>query len=103
MQQIPAVNEFRNCFIAPDRDWVFVSSDYSSQELNVIAYGSKDPVWLGALERGEDLHSVCADLVYKEKWYFAAKPGCAYEESKQKCDCSEHKKLRTNVKTVNFG
>jgi DNA polymerase I-like protein with 3'-5' exonuclease and polymerase domains len=56
MQQIPADNKFRNCFVAPP-DWVFVSADYSSQELNVIAFGSKDPVWLEALEEGQDLHS----------------------------------------------
>jgi DNA polymerase-1 len=67
MQQIPSDNKYRNCFICPD-GWVFVSSDYASQELNVIAYGSKDPVWLKALERGDDLHGVCADLVFEQKW-----------------------------------
>ena len=55
MQQIPADNSFRNCFIAPE-GWCFVSSDYSSQELNVIAFGSKDPVWTDALQKGQDLH-----------------------------------------------
>ena len=67
MQQIPSDNTFRNCFVT-EPGWVFVSSDYSSQELNVIAYGSQDPVWLDALERGLDLHGVCADLVFEDKW-----------------------------------
>lgn len=102
MQQIPADNIFRNCFTAPD-GWRFVSADYSSQELNVIAFGSKDPVWLQALERGEDLHSTCAELVYGEEWTNAAESDCAYVKHKQKCDCPKHKKLRTNVKTINFG
>jgi len=104
MQQIPANNRFRNCFISP-KDWCFVSSDYSSQELNVIAFGSKDPVWLDALTKGQDLHSVCAELVYGEKWYDASEKDCAYyvKDAKQKCKCPAHKKLRTNVKTVNFG
>ena len=111
MQQIPADNKFRNCFIAPE-GWVFVSSDYSSQELNVIAYGSQDPVWIEALEKGQDLHSVCAALVYGEKWMLAAEEDCAYYQvlidsgsdiPKQKCNCPEHKKLRTNVKGINFG
>ena len=35
MQQIPSDNTFRNCFIT-EPGWVFVSSDYSSQELNVL-------------------------------------------------------------------
>jgi len=112
MQQIPADNTFRNCFIAPT-GWCFVSSDYSSQELNVIAFGSKDPVWLDALTQGQDLHSVCADLVYGQEWKDAADVGCSYyayssigrgtERAKLKCNCSKHKSLRTNVKTINFG
>ena len=115
---MPASNKFRNCMKAPE-GWVFVSSDYSSQELNVIAYGSKDPVWIEALEKGQDLHSVCAALVYGSKWDDAAAEGCDYfmpaqditdegvtvavEIEKQKCNCPEHKSLRTKVKTVNFG
>ena len=104
MQQIPADNKFRNCFIAPE-GWSFVSSDYTSQELNVIAFGSKDPVWIQALEEGKDLHSVCADLVYGKEWCEAAEEDCAYfaGDAKQKCNCPLHKKLRTNVKSINFG
>jgi DNA polymerase-1 len=88
MQQIPSDNTFRNCFIAP-LGWVFVSSDYSSQELNVIAYGSQDPVWLDALTRGLDLHGVCADLVFEDRWRTA--------------DADARKSLRTQIKAINFG
>ena len=102
MQQIPADNKFRNCFVAP-KDWCFVSSDYSSQELNVIAYGSKDPVWIQALKEKKDLHSVCADLVYGDKWVKGAEDNCAYMVNKSKCNCPKHQKLRTYVKTINFG
>ena len=102
MQQIPSDNKYRNCFIAP-KDYVFVSSDYSSQELNVIAFGSKDPVFLSALQNNEDLHSVCAELVFKDKWYDAALLDCKYTMYKQKCNCPEHKNLRTQVKGINFG
>tara|TARA_R110002051_G_scaffold323362_1_gene416736 strand:- start:758 stop:2644 length:1887 start_codon:yes stop_codon:yes gene_type:complete len=102
MQQIPADNRYRNCFIAPD-GWSYVSADYNSQELNVIAFGSKDPVWLEALEKGQDLHSTCAELVYGEQWMNSGKDNCAYLKKKEKCNCPSHKKLRTNVKTINFG
>lgn len=102
MQQIPADNVYRNCFTAPD-GYSFVSSDYSSQELNVIAFGSKDPVWLKALEEEQDLHSTCAELVYGDKWINTAEADCKYMSKKQKCSCPSHKKLRTNVKTINFG
>jgi len=80
-----------------------VSADYSSQELNVIAFGSKDPVWIEALEKGQDLHSVCAELVYKDKWLNNAEGDCIYLGVKGKCDCPKHKVMRTNVKTINFG
>jgi DNA polymerase-1 len=125
MQQIPADNAYRNCFIPDNAEWVFVSADYASQELALIAHMSQDPVWLEALRNGEDLHSVCAELVFGDKWRNAAEPDCAYfakdEESwveheepfphreltvtiaKKKCDCPTHKKLRDAVKTINFG
>ena len=102
MQQIPADNVYRNCFTAP-AGWSFVSADYSSQELNVIAFGSKDPVWMKALENSEDLHSTCAELVYGDEWLNSAEDDCAYLGRKSKCNCPKHKKLRTNVKTINFG
>ena len=63
MQQIPSDNTFRNCFVAPS-GWVFVSSDYASQELNVIAYGSNDPVWLDALKRGKDLRHKLLNVLF---------------------------------------
>tara|TARA_R100001510_G_scaffold34823_1_gene31326 strand:- start:9967 stop:11715 length:1749 start_codon:yes stop_codon:yes gene_type:complete len=88
MQQIPSDNTFRNCFVT-EPGWVFVSSDYSSQELNVIAYGSQDPVWLDALRRGLDLHGVCADLVFEDKW--------------RQADDATRKELRTQIKAINFG
>mgnify|MGYP003676954931 CR=1 FL=1 len=102
MQQIPANNTFRNCFVAPEGD-CFVSSDYSSQELNVIAFGSKDPVWIDALQKGQDLHSVCAELVYGTKWNDVAEDNCHFLSNRRKCNCPKHKILRTNVKTINFG
>ena len=102
MQQIPANNKFRNCFIAPD-GWCFVSSDYSSQELNVIAFGSKDPVWINALEKGQDLHSVCAELVYGDEWLTSAEDNCVFLGRKVKCNCPRHVNLRNNVKAINFG
>lgn len=103
MQQIPSTNEYRNCFIPGVKDYVFVSGDYSSQELCVIAYGSGDPVWLEALSNGQDLHSICADLLFGQKWKDAALPDCNYIQSKSKCKCPEHKKLRDLAKTINFG
>tara|TARA_R110000765_G_scaffold119033_1_gene213717 strand:+ start:4700 stop:6574 length:1875 start_codon:yes stop_codon:yes gene_type:complete len=85
MQNIPARNEFRNCFQARE-GYSIVSVDYSGQELAIIAYGSQDPVWIKCRKNNEDLHSVCAELVFEDKWRNGDK-----------------KKLRTMIKTINFG
>jgi len=60
-------------------------------------------VFLKALRNNEDLHSVCAELVFGQVWHAAAESDCAFYLSNQKCECKEHKKLRTQVKTINFG
>ena len=88
MQNIPADNKFRNCFKARD-GYSLVSVDYSGQELGIIASGSKDPVWMKARKEEADLHSICADMVFKDKW--------------READADEKKKLRTMIKTINFG
>ncbi len=88
MQNIPADNKFRNCFKARD-GYSLVSVDYSGQELGIIASGSKDPVWMKARKEEADLHSICADMVFKDKW--------------RQADADEKKKLRTMIKTINFG
>ena len=111
MQQIPVIededpavmNKYRNCFIPDGEDDVFVDSDYSSQELVVIASLSKDPVWMAALEKGHDLHSICAKLVFGEEWEAATLPSCKFVAETQKCKCPGHKRMRTGVKTINFG
>lgn len=113
LQNIPAPDGFRNCFEPNFSDRVFVSADYVSQELVLIAHASKDPVWTRALEHGYDLHSVCAELVYKAKWKNAADENCAYYKEvedegvltiqRQKCKCKKHSKLRSDIKSINFG
>lgn len=106
MQQIPAYEavgtKYRNCFVA-DEGEVYVDSDYSSQELVIIAEIAQDPVWLEALRKGHDLHSVTAHLVYKKKWDDATEEGCDYVANKQKCKCKGHKRLRNGIKAINFG
>lgn len=109
MQNIPALNEYRNCFMPNYDGWVFVSADFSGQELGLIAHGSQEQVWLKALSEGKDLHSICAELVFKDAWFNAADADCAYYKlengvmAQEKCNCKKHKKLRDAVKTLNFG
>ena len=97
MQQIPADNTYRNAFRPENPDWVFVSSDFAAQELCIIAYGSKDPVWLQVLKDGGDLHGTCAELIFGAKWKTLG------PNNEVRKNTVEGKKLRTHVKTLNFG
>jgi len=112
MQNIPAKESvgtrYRNAFVCAENE-VFVDSDFTGQELAIIAHVSKDPIWIGCMERNEDLHSVCAEMIYGTNWLAAKAEGCAYYAkveggiAKQKCKCAGHKTFRNAVKTVNFG
>ena len=105
MQNIPAKksvgNRYRNCFYTPGR--LIVDSDYTGQELCLIAFGSQDPVWLECLRTGQDLHSVTAAMVFEKDWKAGSEVGCKFVENKQKCNCKVHEILRTRVKSINFG
>ena len=96
MQQIPADNTYRNAFVPKDSNWAYVSSDFSAQELCIIAYGSQDPVWLYALKNGEDLHSKCAELIFGKEWLDLGNTNDERKETKR------GKELRTHVKIINF-
>lgn len=113
MQNIPVENvgtRYRNAFVCDPWE-VYVSSDFTGQELAIIAYLSQDPVWLRCQQTGEDIHSVASELVFPNKqWLKAAEPGCAYYKQgpdgkplHYKCKCKKHEALRYKVKRLNFG
>lgn len=112
MQNVPAgehlKNRYRNAFNC-EEGYSFVSSDYASMELVIIAYISGDPVWIRCLRKGEDLHSVCSELIYGPAWKKVAEEGCAYyklvngEPAHQKCNCKKHKSIRNGIKVTDFG
>jgi DNA polymerase I len=82
LQNIPIRTELgrhiRRAFI-PDKGNVFVAADYSQLELRLLAHITRDPVMLDAFQKGEDIHTRTAQLVFgartkeelKEKRRFA--------------------------------
>ena len=55
----------REAFIAEERpEWTLLSADYSQIDLRVLAHLSQDPELMAAFERGEDIHSSTASLIY---------------------------------------
>jgi len=96
-------SRYRECFIAPE-GWKVCGADMSSQELCIIAEFAQDPIWLSALRKGEDLHSVAAEVVFDKDWKSGTEEGCAYytNNAHQKCKCPIHKKYRATVKNINY-
>lgn len=84
LQNIPASNTFRNCFEARP-GFLWVSSDYSGQELAIMADGSKEEGFIDVLNRGDDLHCYAGSMMFKR--------------TITKAD----KELRNKAKTINFG
>ena len=106
MQNIPVGKHvglrYRNSFFYL-KDWVLVDSDFTGQELSLIAESSRDAVWFETIKEGKDLHSVTAAMVFGKVWDRVALSTCAYTKEKQKCKCPEHQVMRDKIKVVNFG
>ncbi len=60
LQNIPSDPRYRECFI-PGKGFKFVICDYSQQEPRLLAYMSKDPVYVGTFLRDEDLYLEVAE------------------------------------------
>lgn len=117
LQQIPKnalpperKKDYRRCFLPTIPGWKIVATDYDSQELAVIATVCNEHVWIDALKTGKDLHSVCAEMIHKDKWKNLALDTCAFyklnadgQPQKVKCKCPEHELLRQNTKKLDFG
>jgi DNA polymerase-1 len=118
LYNIPAEAEYRGAFRAPV-GYVFITVDMAGAELRILAELSGEPLMVKAFANGWDVHSMGAEMIFGEKWkavtvhevYNVVKDGktltipqCAfYYADKQKCECPGHKKLRTQVKALNFG
>ena len=92
MQNIPAREEYRNCFEA-EPGWKIVTMDYSGQELRLIAEGSQDATWLNAFKNGEDVHGKVASMVFDVD----------ISKVKHKPKFLKGKSYRDVAKTINFG
>lgn len=91
LQNLPAKNEYLNCFIAsPVRK--IIGIDYKGQEARVAACFSKDEVWLKTIKEDKDLHSEVAKLMF----------GITDKEVKDKPEFLRGKSYRDIAKTINF-
>jgi DNA polymerase-1 len=98
LQTLPAKGLHRFAFTAR-KGYVLCVGDFTGQELGVIAAGSKEPVWIDAMLKGHDIHSVMADKIYSD-WQTIGEKKCSFPF---KCKCPRHQQLRRPAKDLNFG
>lgn len=98
MQQLPRGTRHKEAFV-PSKGNVFVIGDFTGQELGIMAAASKEELWIKAMLRDEDVHSLTASLIYGGEWSAATEKSCSFPK---KCKCSGHTKMRDNAKTINF-
>ena len=60
----PRGEQIRRCFVAA-QGCQFVIADYSQIELRLLAHFSEDPVFIGACERGGDIHRETAAIIFE--------------------------------------
>ncbi|GAB3975522.1 hypothetical protein GCM10028806_33270 [Spirosoma terrae] len=65
LQNLPATEEIRSCFIPDSEDYLFVDVDMSGQELRLAASYSQDKMLLASFTEGLDLHSYLAQGSYR--------------------------------------
>jgi DNA polymerase-1 len=84
LQNIPIRSEegikIREAFI-PEPGFLFVSADYSQVELRLMAHFSEDEKMIEAFQRGRDIHSETAKIIFG----------------------SDEKEYRSRAKAINFG
>lgn len=66
IQNLPNTDEVRACFIAEEGN-NFISIDYNSEESRLLASLSGDKGMLEVFEKGYDMHSYVAYLIYPDK------------------------------------
>jgi len=107
-------------------EYVLLTIDMSGAELRIIAEAANEQIWIDAFNKGQDVHSICCELVDSDMWKALTcitgekiinkkgkeviLPECAYFKlnaegmaQKFKCECPKHNTKRNDFKPVNFG
>ena len=103
---IPHDKVYRKCFTASEEGEILIGADYDQEELLITGVLAGEESWIKAFEQGLDLHSINAEIIFKDEWWDAAEPDCNYMYGKPKhkrCACPTHDKIRTSTKTLEFG
>ena len=78
-------------------------TDYRSEELLLVAAFARESLWLDAMAKDQDLHSINASKILAREWKNKELPDCEFAKTSKRCECPEHNVLRSNSKTLSFG
>lgn len=98
LHNMPKKGDFRGAFV-PRPGHMFVLGDFGGQEIGIMAAMANEKVWIDALLRGDDVHSLTASMLYQGEWKSGGKKNCSFPG---KCECPNHEALREHAKTLNF-
>jgi len=101
--QMPGQARFRNGFLPPHKDWVFVDSDYDGAELAIMAWLAGEESMLDVIRNGQDAHMYVTEKLFPNEWKAGADDDCIQLITGKRCECKTHNKLKKNGKTFNFG
>jgi len=96
MTNIPRDQKYRTPFQAQLDDWLFISADFSQQELRLLVELSGEKRFIEAIEQNKDLHCFSASLLYDI-------PYETFFDSDGKIDKEMGLKYRTPAKSITFG
>lgn len=68
MMNLPREQSYRTPFGVQDQTWNFISADFSGQELRLLAHASQEHEMINALQKGIDLHTYSASLLFKKDY-----------------------------------
>lgn len=98
IQNIKRDGLHRSAFVA-GKGKVFIIADYTSQEIGIAAAASGEEIWIKAILRREDIHSLTGSLLYPDEWRKGTEKGCKFPKQ---CECKVHKIYRQHAKVMNF-
>ncbi len=91
-QNLPKEDKYRACFVARP-GYKILTIDYNGCELRILAELSGEKAWIDAFNKGWDVHSVCAQFLYGERWDNETVHEEYYEEKVDKKTGEVKKKL----------
>jgi DNA polymerase-1 len=118
---IPRKHKAYRAAMVPDPGFEIIDADYDGQELVIVANLAGETAWLDYIDKGYDLHSKNAELIFGDDWLDATEPGCTYygaeaivegmpmlkpfpkDKPYKKCECKGHVEMRDASKAVSFG